>query len=60
MNVQECMHLMTEKYIRHLPVLKQGRLIGIVTIGDIVKNIISDQSKEISDLKDYVSGAGYK
>ncbi|MCK5591905.1 MAG: CBS domain-containing protein, partial [Candidatus Pacebacteria bacterium] len=56
--IEECMELMTEKRIRHLPVLEKDQLIGMVTIGDIVNNMISSQKFTISELKNYISG-GY-
>ena len=54
--VEDCMALMTEKRIRHLPVLEDNRLIGIVSIGDVVKRIISDQQFRIDQLEKYVTG----
>jgi len=51
----ECMSLMTEKHIRHLPVVEEGRIIGIVTIGDIGKQIISDQQTMINHLEFYIT-----
>jgi len=54
--IEECMALMTEKHVRHLPVLSEGKLVGIVTIGDVVKSIISDQEITIQSLKDYITG----
>ena len=56
--IEECMALMTEKHIRHLPVLDDGKLIGIITIGDVVKAIIADQEITIESLKSYITG-GY-
>jgi len=55
--VGECMALMTEKRIRHLPVKKEGRLIGLVSIGDVVKDIIEDQSETINLLEGFIKGA---
>ena len=54
--IEDCLALMTDKHIRHLPVLENDRLIGIVTIGDIGKQIISDQQFLIEQLEKYVSG----
>jgi len=56
--LQETMALMTAKHIRHMPVLKDGRLIGMVTLGDVVKQIISEQKFTIKELAKYISG-GY-
>jgi CBS domain-containing protein len=50
------MALMTEKRLRHLPVLDDGKLIGIISIGDLVKDIISEQSFVIEQLQSYISG----
>ena len=54
--IEDCMALMTAKHIRHLPVLEKERLIGIVTIGDVVKQIISDQEFTIQQLGTYITG----
>ena len=53
---EECMVLMTENRLRHLPVLDEGQLIGLVSIGDLVKNIISEQKFIIEQLVHYISG----
>jgi CBS domain-containing protein len=53
---EECMALMTEKRLRHLPVLDNGKLIGIVSIGDLVKDIISEQNFFIQHLQHYIAG----
>lgn len=55
-SVNSCMELMTEKRIRHLPVVEDGRVVGMVSIGDLVKAIISDQKEEIEQLGHYISG----
>ncbi len=52
--LQESMALMTAKQIRHLPVLDNGRLVGIVTLGDVVKKIIAEQEHTINLLEEYV------
>ncbi len=49
-----CMALMTEKRIRHLPVIECGRLIGLVSIGDVVKQSLSEMERTIKDLEDYI------
>jgi CBS domain-containing protein len=54
--VEECLRLMTEHRIRHLPVLKQGQLTGIISIGDLVNWIISAQRTHIEQLQTYISG----
>ena len=56
-SVEECMAMMTAKGVRHLPVLEHGRLVGIVSIGDMVKNVISDQKFMIEQLEHFIQGA---
>ena len=56
--VSDCMNLMTAKRIRHLPVIDQEQLVGILTIGDLVKQIISEQQSTIDQLENYITG-GY-
>ena len=53
------MALMTENRTRHLPVLDAGELVGLVSIGDLVKDIISDQQFVIDQLEHYISGQRY-
>ena len=53
--IKDCMELMTAKYIRHLPVMRKDRLVGIVTIGDVVKQLISDQDFTIQRLQQYIT-----
>ncbi len=56
---QECMALMTENRLRHLPVVNdEGRLVGLISIGDLVKDIISEQKFIIEQLEHYITGGG--
>lgn len=57
-SVNLCMQLMTEKKIRHLPVLEDDRVLGVISIGDVVKTVIENQKVEIDSLRDYIAG-GY-
>jgi signal-transduction protein with cAMP-binding, CBS, and nucleotidyltransferase domain len=52
----ECMALMTDKHIRHLPVCKDGKLAGIISIGDVVKAVIDQQKVTIENLENYIMG----
>jgi CBS domain-containing protein len=53
---EECMSLMTSKHIRHLPVIEDDKLIGLISIGDVVKKVIEDHKFSINQLERYVSG----
>jgi len=53
---EDCMGLMTGKHIRHLPVCENERLIGIISIGDVVKSIMTDQKVTIENLQNYIMG----
>ena len=57
-DVQACMALMTDKRVRHLPVLENKQLAGIISIGDVVKAIIEEQQFTIEQLEHYISGRG--
>ena len=55
-SVDECMALVTHQRIRHLPVIKDGKLIGMVSVGDLVKSLLSDRDFKIEQLEKYVRG----
>ena len=55
---EECMSLMTENRLRHLPVVDNGKVLGMISIGDLVKDIISEQQFIIEQMKHYISGGG--
>lgn len=53
--IDTCMNLMTEYHVRHLPVIKEGKVIGMISIGDVVSSIIVSQKEIISHLQNYIS-----
>lgn len=55
----DCMSLMTEKHIRHLPVMASNKLVGVISIGDVVKEIISSKESHIHALENYIEGTDY-
>ena len=54
-SIEECMAIMTDKRIRHLPVIDEGKIVGIISIGDLVKSIIADQQFIIEQLERYIT-----
>jgi CBS domain-containing protein len=54
--VEVCMELMTDRHIRHLPVIENDRLIGVISIGDVVKAMVADQKYLITHLENYIVG----
>jgi CBS domain-containing protein len=58
-SLEDCMRLMTEKRIRHLPVMSGNRVVGVLSIGDIVKAIINEQAGKIDSLERYIAGVDY-
>jgi len=59
-SLRDCMLLMTEKHVRHLPVLDNGALTGVLSMRDVVNTIISDQESMIQELEEYIAGTGYR
>lgn len=57
--LDECMVIMSDRHIRHLPVIEAGKLIGIISINDVVAAIIRDQKTRIASLESYISGSPY-
>lgn len=54
--LDECMQLMTDRHLRHLPVVSEGKLLGLLSIGDLVKETITEQANLISQLQQYIRG----
>jgi CBS domain-containing protein len=55
-DVRECMQLMTRRRIRHLPVVEQGRMVGVISIGDLVRAVIEEQDQTIEQLERFIAG----
>ncbi|MEX0648557.1 MAG: CBS domain-containing protein [Balneolaceae bacterium] len=55
-SINLCMQIMTQKRIRHLPVVNQGEVTGVISIGDVVKSVIDHQKVEIKSLRNYIAG----
>jgi CBS domain-containing protein len=58
-SLRDCMVLMTGKHVRHLPVIDNGALMGVLSMRDVVNTIISDQESTIYELEEYIAGTGY-
>lgn len=54
--VEECLQLMTDRHLRHLPVVEENKLVGLISIGDLVKAAMQDQKNLIDQLQHYISG----
>ncbi len=59
LTIRDCMALMTNNHIRHLPIMEQGAIIGLVSLGDVVKMVVSEQDSAIQTLENYVIGNDY-
>jgi CBS domain-containing protein len=57
--IEDCMEIMTRERFRHLPIVDKGKLVGIISIGDIVKEIISSEKSRVEMLENYIQGRGY-
>jgi len=55
-DVRQCMQVMTEKRIRHLPVMQDGRMVGMISIGDLVRAVIEEQDQTIQHLERFIAG----
>jgi CBS domain-containing protein len=55
-SVEDCLAIMTDHHFRHLPVMESGKVVGVVSIGDVVKNMLDDQRETISGLENYIMG----
>ena len=55
-NIEDCMALMTDKRVRHLPALENDQLVGVISIGDVVKALIAEHESTIRHLEDYITG----
>jgi CBS domain-containing protein len=58
-SAEECMAIMTKYHVRHLPVVEENRIIGLISIGDVVKQVIASRENTITELENYILGTGY-
>lgn len=58
-SAEECMALMTKYHVRHLPIVEENRIIGLISIGDVVKQVIASRENTITELENYILGTGY-
>jgi CBS domain-containing protein len=58
--MRDCMMIMTQNRVRHLPVMDRDVLLGVISIGDVVNTIISEQASTIEELEEYIAGTGYR
>lgn len=58
-SIDECMAIMSNTHIRHLPVIDEGKLVGLISIGDVVKSSIEDKDLQIESMEKYIFGYGY-
>ena len=56
---EDCMQLMTDHHIRHLPVMENDKLVGVISIGDVVKSLLTDREFRIQQLENYITGPAY-
>jgi CBS domain-containing protein len=59
-SLRDCMVLMTDKHIRHLPVINNGVILGVVSMRDVVNAIVTEQEATIEELEEYIAGTGYR
>jgi CBS domain-containing protein len=56
--IEDCMQIMTKRRVRHLPVVESGRVIGMISIGDVLKYMLDEKEQTIQQLSDYIAGHG--